>query len=214
MAATVAAYYSHVPAAPAARSHVPAQAVTATSCCSVCFCSHVAATAAACYRHVPAAAVTFGHLLHLRTHFLLAATRSHRQRQSRLSQKLVLLSRWGRAQATGQVSLPCEAEAFVSWDVIESWQIRNTKRKAACCVSKALFFVAMLLERNVDVVAYDKEPPMGGAANNEFSSRSYCTVLRGDSSIFSGEPPLRERQLPIMVRVDCQMGKVTLSSEW
>ncbi|KAL1510181.1 hypothetical protein AB1Y20_006511 [Prymnesium parvum] len=55
------------------------------------------------------------------------------------------------------------------------------------------YWAAMLQERGVDVVAFDAEPPEEGKANNEFATRQFTAVRRGDSSVFSDSAFAGER---------------------
>jgi len=59
------------------------------------------------------------------------------------------------------------------------------------------YWSAMLMERKVDVVAYDIEPPDSETLLNGFAYRPFCAVHRADSSLFAADPSLASRTLLI-----------------
>ena len=59
------------------------------------------------------------------------------------------------------------------------------------------YWSAMLLERRVDVIAYDLEPPDPETLLNGYAYRPFCPVHRADTTLFAVDPTLAERTLLI-----------------
>ena len=57
------------------------------------------------------------------------------------------------------------------------------------------YWSAMLLERKVDVLAYDIDPPNVDTLSNGFAYRQFCDVRKGDSSLFTTDASLAARTL-------------------